>query len=83
MNPKRVLSVRFRKIGQRLFLVKGHEAFELDEVGYQIWNLCDGEHSLDEIADKITEAFPGTDRRVVAADSEEFVASLRDSGLIV
>lgn len=83
MNPKRALSVRFRKIGQRMFLIKGIDCFELDEVGYQIWNLCDGEHSLDQIADQIAVAFPGSDRQVVAADSEEFLASLRESGLVV
>ena len=55
--------------------------FSLSDVGARVWELCDGEHTLDEIADQLAaeyDAEPATIRE----DVRELLSELAGEGLL-
>lgn len=80
-NPKRRLDVRFRKLGERYILAKGMDVYETDEVGSLIWQYCDGNHSIADIANKLVEQY-NVDHKQAAADCAEYVEDLRERDLV-
>lgn len=80
--PTRDLAARYRKIGNRRFLVVGPNVFELDEVGYIIWEQCSGGHNVGQIASSVCRAFPEADAAEVEADTWEFLNNLKDVGAL-
>jgi len=81
MNPTRVYYVVFRKIKDRYILLKHDEAFEINEVGSKIWELCSGERTEKEIAAEIAQHYTipleGAEK-----DVGEFLTDMRELGLI-
>lgn len=80
-NPKRELDVRFRKLGDRYILAKGMDTYEIDQVASLIWQCCDGNHSIADIASKIVEQYD-VDYQQAAADCAEYVEVLRERGMV-
>jgi Coenzyme PQQ synthesis protein D (PqqD) len=55
--------------------------FSLTDVGARIWELCDGEHTLDEIADELAgeyDAAPET----IRTDARDLLEELAAEGLL-
>lgn len=65
-----------QRVGERLLLfqVKLGTLFEFNAVGEQVWHLCDGRHSIDEI---VTEMKKSTSEEIV-----NFISELNELGLI-
>ncbi len=58
------------------------EEQELNEVGARIWELCDGAHSVQDIADAVAEEFD-VDEPTARADAVEFVRELLEQKLLI
>jgi coenzyme PQQ biosynthesis protein PqqD len=56
--------------------------YALDEVGARVWELCDGERSVEAIVTVMREEFDAP-ADTIAADVLEFVAELRGEQLLV
>jgi pyrroloquinoline quinone biosynthesis protein D len=55
--------------------------YALDLVGGRVWELCDGSHTLPEIAQIIGREFEA-DPAVVSADLEELLGDMAEAGLV-
>jgi Coenzyme PQQ synthesis protein D (PqqD) len=55
--------------------------YALDLVGGRVWELCDGSHTLPEIAQIIGQEFEA-DPAVVSADLEELLGDMAEAGLV-
>ena len=83
MRPVRQSRVVFTRSGESALLLDPDSGnyFSLTEVGARIWELCDGEHTLDEIAGALAgeyDAAPET----IQADARELLAELAAEGLL-
>ncbi len=58
------------------------QIFTLNEVGASIWQLLDGKKSLAEISEELLNEF-NVEEDQLRTDLSEFIAKLKDSGLIV
>ncbi len=56
--------------------------FSLNEVGAEVWNLCDGNRTLDEVVDVIHERFDAP-RAVVERDVHVVVEELASEELLI
>jgi hypothetical protein len=79
--PSRAVDVRFSNVNGQPMLVKGLSAFEMDEVGAKIWQLCDGGTPVTAMVDKLT-AMYDVDPGVLEADIKEYLAELNENGLL-
>jgi len=80
-RPIQSFSVRVDSTGSGFLLVRGMEAFELDTVGVAIWQRCDGQTTVSEIAEALTQEF-NVEEPTARADTIRFVSALRDAGLL-
>ena len=55
---------------------------DLNEVGSRIWEMCDGSHTVEEIARAIVDEFE-IDEATARTDAAEFVRSLRSQRLLL
>ena len=55
--------------------------FSTNTLGAEIWKRCDGERNVGAIVDELYELYE-VDRERLAADVGEFLAKLREEGLI-
>ena len=55
--------------------------FSLTDVGARIWELCDGEHTLDEIADELAGEYDAP-AETIRADARELLDELAAEGLV-
>lgn len=81
-KPKRHFAVRVRKMGERRFLIRSNDVFELDPVGALIWELCDGDNTGDDIVARVVAAFPDAPPDVASRDVAEFLGQLLEAGLV-
>ncbi len=81
MNPARVFYVVFRKVKNRYVLLKHDEAFEINAVGADIWELCDGNSTEKEITEAIAQKY-NISYEVAKKDVAEFLTEVRNLGLI-
>jgi hypothetical protein len=79
--PVRAFDVRINTSDGKLILVQDREAYELDEIGTRIWQLCDGERDTDDIVRALLGDFDAP-AEVLTGDVVSFVEQLRESGLI-
>lgn len=61
--------------------VKGGLLYPLNSVGARIWDLCDGERSVDEIVGLLTAEFEAPEP-TIRADAIEFIERLAGADLI-
>ena len=73
------------KAGDRIVLLDpaGRELITLNPVGSVVWELADGDHSVEELAGRLAQRFPAVPAEQVAADVAAFVAELSSMGLLV
>jgi hypothetical protein len=57
VRPSRSLDVRVRTIGDRLFIARGNQVFELQDVAEGVWSRSDGTRTVAEIAVEITNEY--------------------------
>jgi hypothetical protein len=80
-KPVQGFDVRFNQTPTGPMLVRGMEAFELNDVGLSIWRLCDGEHSVDDIVRSVVDGFAVRPEQA-ADDVNEFITALRHARLL-
>jgi hypothetical protein len=79
--PSRSFDVRVNESDGKLLLVRGFDAFELDDVAATIWSACDGQRTVEQVIDAVVEAYD-IDRPTAQRDVEGFLAQLRDASLL-
>jgi hypothetical protein len=55
--------------------------FSLEGVGRQVWELCDGSHSVEEIIDEVCSGYDAP-RAVIDADVRSLISELADERLL-
>lgn len=68
--------------GEHLLLIP-EGAVRLNQTAVHVLELCDGRHSLEEIATTLSERYPGTDVADVADDVRDLVGEMGERGLVV
>ncbi len=85
MRPKKVENVRVRKQNgeMAIFNILTADYFLLNETGVFIWKLCDGNHTIIEIVEKMKEEFedfPSVEK--VIEDTQNLIQTLQEKQLI-
>ena len=80
-KPVGRFDVRPQIVAEDLYLVHERDAFQLGEIEASIWSLCDGNHTVDDIAQNISAEYD-VELEVAINDVSEFIASLRNNGLL-
>lgn len=57
------------------------EYFSLEEAGGRIWELCDGDHTVEEIVEHLARAYDAPEHRI-REDVEVFLEDMLDADLI-
>jgi hypothetical protein len=75
--------VSFTRAGDSIVLLDpgGGTYFSLSDVGAEIWELCDGRHTLREIAEHLAEDYDAPLDEILA-DARELVDELTGAGLL-
>jgi coenzyme PQQ biosynthesis protein PqqD len=74
--------VRFDRLTQRYLLLYPEKGLELNPTAADIVQLCTGEHTLDEIADRLAEKYPKQPRGAIEREMQGFLAALAQRGLV-
>ena len=74
--------LRFDKARETWIILAPERVFELDAIAHEVVSLCDGERSLAEVVDTLTEKFQAP-REVIAKDVTEMLQGLADKGFVV
>jgi pyrroloquinoline quinone biosynthesis protein D len=56
--------------------------FKLNNTSFEIIRLCDGEHTVQQIAEKLQKVYSAAEPQRIADDVFEYLASLRDERAI-
>jgi pyrroloquinoline quinone biosynthesis protein D len=80
LSPKARL--RWDEIEKRYMLVFPEAAMMLNETAPEILKLCDGQRTVTEIVDELSQRFPGADRRVIEEDVTGFLERIKARGLL-
>lgn len=83
--PRRGQSLVWRRMGGETVLFNPDciEAYLLNRTATAIWELCDGAHSLEDMADAIAGSFEtGRDRAEILRDIVEFITEGERDGYI-
>ena len=80
-TPAQCFDVRFNQTPTGPMLVRGMEAFELNDVGLAVWRMCDGERTVDDIVKAIADDF-AVGMEQASEDVNEFIAALRHARLL-
>lgn len=85
MNGVRVVrafDVRVNSFQGSTILVRRRDVYELGEVEELIWSLCDGDHTIDDIADAVAARYD-VEPATAHADVQDFVEELRRDELVM
>ena len=76
-KPKRNKNVAWRVVEQEAILISSEDSMlhSLDEVGTLIWEMADGEHTVDQIVDRICDEYD-VERERAHKDALEFLEKL-------
>ena len=83
-NPQRMNRLAFKTIGLETIILDtkiGKEVHQLNEVATFVWNLCDGNHTMATIAEKVCEEFE-VDKIQATEDVKELVDVLSIKSLL-
>jgi Coenzyme PQQ synthesis protein D (PqqD) len=80
-NPVQSFQVRVNVSLGKFVLVRGMEVYELNDVGALIWQHCDGEHAVEEIARVVRDRY-GVSQAEALRDVTEYVGDLRRADLL-
>ncbi len=74
--------LRWDNVEKRHMLVFPEAALLLNETAVAILKLCDGERTIEQIVDTLTQQFAGTDRTLIADEVAELLTRLQTRGLL-
>ncbi|HAA55902.1 MAG TPA: hypothetical protein DCE42_14155 [Myxococcales bacterium] len=76
-------SVHFRNFDEHLILLDPNNALlhQLNEVGARIWELCDGQHTANEIANTLAQEYDVSVEQA-REDLEQFTTQLKAKNLV-
>lgn len=80
-KPQKLFNVRFHRVQGKNLLTQHNNAYEIDGVGLMIWELCDGEHTLEQIVEAVTQDYE-VDYAEALTDCRAFVDDLTAKGLL-
>lgn len=66
----------------QVFLLMPEGALRLNDTGLKITQLCTGDHSLQEIVERLSADFQGADPQQVEQDTINFLTRLHDKRLV-
>ncbi len=78
---ERVPTVRYRTVNEKRYLAKLTKYYELDEVAWDIWLLCDGTRDLNNIVEALRQTYDA-EVDVIQSACQTFVQQLIDWGLV-
>lgn len=81
-NPRRSNSVRIKRLDGRLLLSTGESQCELNSTGEIIWKLCDGEKTIEDIANIMAVQFSAP-LDVAYSDCISVVTKMMSMGVIL
>jgi len=84
MNPKQNPDVQFRSFDEIVVLVNSPQAtlHELSRVASRIWELCDGQNSVQDIASNIIQEYDVSEQQALS-DIKELLNAMSQSGLVL
>jgi hypothetical protein len=84
-KPQRKPEIMANDLGEQmaLYSVEGKAVHVLNPTARLIWDLCDGEHSLEEIEAAIRSSFAVPEGQDVQADIQRTVKELSDKNLLL
>lgn len=84
IRPRRKEQVIAQKASNDFLLFNLHDGnyYSLNEVGYKIWELCDGRHDVAQIVDRLAEEYEAP-AETLTQDTLELLDGLRGAKLIV
>ncbi len=74
--------LRWDNVEKRHMLVFPEAALLLNETAVAILKLCDGERTIEQIADTLAQQFVGTNRTLIAGEVTELLTRLQTRGLL-
>jgi pyrroloquinoline quinone biosynthesis protein D len=74
--------LKFDPIAKQEMLLFPEAALALNETGAAIVRLCDGLHSVKEIADQLSKQFESSDRDALTREVVDFLDTIRARGLL-
>ncbi len=80
-TPRRAADVRLRIVGNRNLLLKVQVTMEINDIGMQIWKLCDGQHSEEDIAFALTQSYE-VDHAMALNDISRFLNEMVNAYMI-
>jgi cytidylate kinase len=80
-KPEKAFNVIFNSLRGKNYLTRYNVTYEIDETGLSIWELCDGSHTVDEIAQAISQEYDISFDQA-RADCQEFLEDLAAKGLL-
>ncbi len=75
--------LRFDEARKKWIINAPERVFELDDIAGQIMQLVNGEISIKEIIDKLSEKFKESPRELIAKDTLSMLQPLADKGFMV
>lgn len=84
-KPLRMERLAYKPIGQETIILDtkvGKEVHQLNEVASFVWNLCDGNHEIQKIVDKVCDEFD-VDPTQAAHDIQLLIQELSAKSLLV
>ena len=84
-QPKlpRHAKLRFDKPRDKWIILAPERVFELDQIAYEIVSLCDGERTVVDLVDTLSEKFDQAPREAIHTDATAMLQALADKGFIV
>jgi methyltransferase-like protein len=82
-RPKKLSSLSYRAIGDETIILDtkiNREVHQLNALGTFIWDLCDGQHTVNNIVDKVCEEFESVESEV-REDVFNFILELENKFL--
>jgi len=79
--PQKMFNVRLNAVRGKTILVQRNQAYELDEVALKIWELCDGSHSVEDIASKLINEY-AVNYDEALKDCKAYITELKDMQLL-
>ena len=75
-------SVRIKELQGDYYLVSKNSAWKLNSIGKEIVDLCDGEHTVEEIINKLWSLYENTDEKIIYEDTLELIEYLISEKLL-
>jgi len=75
--------LRFDKARDKWIILAPERVFELDEVAYEVISRCDGERSIEQVVDSLSEKFDQVSSDVIRTDVTSMLQNLADKGFVV